>query len=88
MRWALLLLPALFACGPRTPAAPPLTPEQQECRNEARRSPEVVEARRRWSPGVNDRIILPQIQEVEDGVFRACLRDRRLPGPSGVQGTR
>ncbi len=88
MKWALLLPLLLLACGLRPPAGPPLTSEQQQCRDEARASPEVVEARRRWAPGVNDRLALPQVQEVEDGIFRACLRDRRLPGPSGVEGTR
>lgn len=85
-----LLLPLLLAAcgigaGDRPPRPAPLTPEQQACREEARNSDEVREARRRWAPGVNDRWVLQEVQAIEDAAYRACLRARRLPGPSGVE---
>ncbi|MCS6892659.1 MAG: phosphoribosylamine--glycine ligase [Rhodovarius sp.] len=86
---ALCLSLLLAGCGigaeGRAPPAAPLTPEQQACRQEARDSPEVREARRRWAPGVNDRWLLQEVQALEDAAYRACLRARRLPGPSGVE---
>lgn len=86
-----LLLLVLAGCAMQPahgPAPPPLSPEQQACRAEARNSPEVREIRRRWAPGVNDRFIEQDVSRAEESAYRACLRARRLPGPSGVEAPR
>ncbi len=90
MKPALLLL-LLGGCAmmpARAPAPVPLTPEQQACRTESRGADEARELRRSWAPGVNDTTLLPQIQAAEERAYRACLRARRLPGPSGVEAPR
>ena len=92
MKPALLLLPLLLAgCAmPSLRGQPtvPLTPEQQACRTEARNSDAVREIRQRWAPGVNDRFIEQEVGRAEESAYRACLRARRLPGPSGVEAPR
>ena len=84
----LLLLGGCAMMPARSPAPPPLTPEQQACRTEARNSDEVRSIRQRWAPGVNDRFIEQDVSRAEESAYRACLRTRRLPGPSGVEAPR
>jgi hypothetical protein len=84
----LLALLALGACslnpfaGPR---AAPDTPEQAECRREARNDESVRSLFRTLSPGNNDRIIQEDINRATERAFRNCLRVRGLPGAGGVE---
>ncbi|WP_207539928.1 phosphoribosylamine--glycine ligase [Sabulicella rubraurantiaca] len=85
-----LALPALLvlaACA-RTPSGPPLTPEQQACREEARRSPEYREVMRRVNPMFeirNDGVISDDLRVAEAQAWRRCLRERGLAVPGGVE---
>jgi len=85
----LALLP-LAACGSMNPfggraGRAPDTPEQAECRREARNSDAVRDLRRTISIGDNDRIVQEQIDTAQERAFRNCLRERRLPGAGGVE---
>lgn len=76
---------ALTGCGIGRPAGPPDTPEQAECRREARSSQAVRDLRRTVTIGANDRIVQIDIAAAEERAFRNCLRERRLPGAGGVE---
>jgi len=83
--WLIALLIPLAACGTGRPAGPPDTPEQAECRREARNSQAVRDLRRTVTIGANDRIVAIDIAAAEERAFRTCLRERRLPGAGGVE---
>ncbi len=85
--WVLLFCAtlALTGCGLGRPAGPPDTPEQAECRREARNSQAVRDLRRTVTIGSNDRIVAIDIAATEERAFRNCLRERRLPGAGGVE---
>jgi hypothetical protein len=87
-----LLLP-LGGCGlynsvvGTAPQRPPETPEQQECREEARRSPSVTALNRQRLPGnaINDDRLSREERTLLARAFRDCLRARGLTLPGGVE---
>jgi hypothetical protein len=90
---ALALLPLLGGCGlydslfGRGPQRPPETPEQEECREEARRAPSVTALNRQRLPGnsVNDDRLNREERVLLTRAFRDCLRARGLALPGGVE---
>ena len=87
--WLLPLL-ALAACArpPTDVIGTRLTPEQQACREEARRSPEVTRIWREVNPTpntVNDARIREERRIAETTAWRRCLRERGLTMPGGVE---
>jgi predicted small lipoprotein YifL len=90
---ALALLPLLGGCGlygslfSPAPARQPETPEQQECREEARRSPSLTALNRQRMPGnsVNDDRLNREERSLLARAFRDCLRARGLTLPGGVE---
>ena len=78
----------MFSSGPQV-AAPELTPEQQACRAEARRSPEVRAIWSQMAPDNNNRErVENDLRAAELRVFRRCLADRGVPNPGGVVSVR
>lgn len=91
MRIALFVLLAAAACAQR-PATDVLgdrlTPEQAECRAEARRSPEVARISRQVNPqpdSMNQARIREEMRIAETTAWRRCLRERGLSLPGGVE---
>jgi hypothetical protein len=90
---ALALLLTLGGCGltntlfGRAEERPPETPEQQECRAEARLSPSVTALNRQRLPGnsVNDDRLNREERTLLARAFRDCLRSRGLTLPGGVE---
>lgn len=65
-----------------------LSPEQEECRAEARRSPEVRAVMREVNPtpnSVNEARIREERRLAETAAWRRCLRERGLAQPGGVE---
>ncbi len=92
MRPAPFILLALAACSAQRPATDVLgerlTPEQAECRAEARRSPEVRLTYREVNPtpnSVNEARIREERRIAETTAWRRCLRERGLALPGGVE---
>ncbi|MFL1461536.1 phosphoribosylamine--glycine ligase [Roseococcus sp. DSY-14] len=88
---ALALAALLAACAAR-PATDVLgerlTPEQAECRAEARRSPEVRMVMREANPtpnSMNEARIREERRIAETTAWRRCLRERGLALPGGVE---
>ncbi len=90
---ALALLLPLGGCGlygslfGPAPERPPETPEQQECREEAKRSPAVTALNRQRMPGnsVNDDRLNREERTLLARAYRNCLRARGLTLPGGVE---
>ncbi|MBL6077806.1 phosphoribosylamine--glycine ligase [Belnapia sp. T18] len=90
---ALALLLPLGGCGlydrllGAAPQRQPETPEQQECREEARQSPAVTALNRQRMPGnsVNDDRLNREERTLLARAFRDCLRTRGLTLPGGVE---
>lgn len=61
------------------------TPEQAECRREARNDESVRNLTRTLSLGNNQWIIEEDIRRATERAFRNCLRVRGLPGAGGVE---
>lgn len=93
---ALAALLALAACG-RSPAPvvaaddPPPSPLIVECREEARRSPQIARSHARESNidnGMNVLRLREERLDAEDRAFQDCLRRRGAPMPGGVERVR
>lgn len=90
-----ILLLALAGCAAASPArigndalGNRLTPEQEECRSEARRSPEVRAVMREVNPtpnSANEARIREERRLAETAAWRRCLRERGLAQPGGVE---
>ena len=90
---ALALLLPLGGCGlygslfGPAPQRPIETQQEQECREEARRSPSVTALNRQRLPGnsVNDDRLNREERTLLARAFRDCLRTRGLTLPGGVE---
>lgn len=88
---SIALLALLAACGPRVATdviGTPLSPEQEECRAEARRSLEVRRVDREVNPQpswLNTERTLEERRIAETRAWRECLRARGLAAPGGVE---
>ncbi len=94
MRFAPFILLALAGCAASQQRMQTdvlgnrLSPEQEECRAEARRSPEVRATYREVNPtpnSVNDARIREERRIAETTAWRRCLRERGLALPGGVE---